>query len=53
MHITKFAILSAVVTPKHLFIFSPPLHVKPTHYVEMHKLCVVTDLGSVFVAVYT
>lgn len=38
----KFAILSAVAAPKHLFSFvSSTVHVKPTHYDETHKLFVV------------
>lgn len=42
MHITNFAFLSAVATPKHLFSFvSSTVHIKPTHYDETHKVFVV------------
>lgn len=41
MHITKFVILSAVATLKHLFSFSPSSteYVKPTHYDETQTIC--------------
>lgn len=45
MHITNFAFLSAVATPKHLFSFvSSTVHIKPTRYDETHKVFVV-ELG--------
>lgn len=46
MHITKFAILSAAATSKHIFtVSSSAVRVKPTHYDEAQKVCVVV-LGA-------